>query len=103
MRGRWSGFSTELVAHEDRGGSRRPQRRVRERVSTRAGVSSSVRLKDETKDRAIKTIAAVRQHLYANLPDQKQDDDLRQYGFEPIEASGGRRRTTDPAPAPEQG
>jgi hypothetical protein len=94
---------TELIAHEVKQALDGLSHIIGERVNTRAALSSSVTLKDETKDSAIKTIAAVRQHLYANLPDQKQDDDLRQYGFEPIEASGGRRRTTDPALAPEQG
>lgn len=59
------------------------------RLSTRAELSRKVLFKAELIERALACIAAVRNHLYANLPLRRRDPDLRDYGFRPI-----RRRTT---------
>jgi hypothetical protein len=64
-----------------------------DRVSTRAELSREIALKDDVLDEAAATISAVRNHLYANLPERKTDPDLRDYGFRPVRA--GRRAAQD--------
>lgn len=90
---------TELVAREVNGAHDGLARLLGTRVDTRADLSRRVEVKDETRERARRVIARVRNHLYANLPKQKKDPDLRQYGFRPVVTSR-RRRTTDPSPPP---
>ncbi len=70
------------------------------RVETRTALATKSKASDATIKRAEKILTRVRQHLYANLPDQKQDSGLRAYGFEPIAAGGGRPKKAPPAPAP---
>lgn len=72
---------------------------INSRHGTRAELSRAVTLKGETLTEANAVITFVREHLYANLPDGKQDDDLRDYGYRPLKRST-RSRKTDPAPAP---
>ena len=60
------------------------------RVETRALLANKAKASDATTKRAQKILTRVRQHLYANLPDQKQDHGLGVYGFEPISFAGGR-------------
>lgn len=55
-----------------------------ERFATRAEFSRKVVVKDSTLSEARASIAAVRNHLYANLPSRKRDPDLRNYGFRPL-------------------
>ena len=64
---------------------------IGDRLGSRAALSKAVTVKGETLDEARKVITAVRNHLHANLPDRKQDDDLRDYGFTP-QNPGGRPR-----------
>lgn len=64
---------------------------IGDRLGSRAALSKAFTVKGETLDEARKVITAVRNHLHANLPDRKQDDDLRDYGFTPHQP-GGRRR-----------
>ena len=58
------------------------------RLDTRASLSQAVATKNETLDEAQAVISAVRSHLYANLPERKNDPDLRLYGFRPLALSG---------------
>jgi hypothetical protein len=69
------------------------------RVTSRAELSRKVELKDTTVKAAEKTITAARQHLYANLPNQKQDSDLRTYGFRPLEPGRRPKKKKSDAPA----
>jgi hypothetical protein len=87
---------------------------VGERVTSRADLRRAVAAKDESLTDALGVLSAVRAHLYANLPDRKEDDDLRDYGFTPVQmgARGARKQDDDeededrereepkPAPAP---
>lgn len=65
---------------------------IGDRLGSRAALSKAVTVKGETLDEARKVITAVRNHLHANLPDRKQDDDLRDYGFAPHKPGGRRPR-----------
>lgn len=68
--------------------------------AARAELARGYTLKDATLDEAERTIAAVRQHLYANLPERRVDDDLYDYGFRPVQPGGGRpKRAKGDAPA----
>ncbi|AKT37470.1 hypothetical protein [Chondromyces crocatus] len=62
-----------------------------EREATRGELSRSYAVKQATIDEAVSSIAAARQHLYANLPDRKVDRNLYDYGFRPIHVTTGRR------------
>jgi hypothetical protein len=72
---------------------------VAARLGTRADLSRAVSLKDKTLDEARAVISAVRSHLYANMPDRKQDVGLRDYGFRPLRAAGGRPKVVAKDPA----
>lgn len=70
------------------------------RIGTRADFSQAVTVKGETMSEAQAVISAVREHLYANLPNRKWDDRLRNYGFRPLKP-GRRKAGPPPDTAPE--
>ena len=74
-------------------------RLITARHGTRAEFSQAASVKGDTMTEANGVISAVREHLYANLPNRKQDERLRDYGYVPLKP-GRRSRKTDPAPAP---
>ena len=80
---------TPLVSSEVSAAHNRLGAILGERVSTRAELSREIALRDDVVDEAAATISAVRNHLYANLPERKTDPDLRDYGFRPVRS--GRR------------
>ena len=80
---------TPLVASEVSEAHTRLAAILGDRLSTRADLSRAIALKGDMLDEATATISAVRNHLYANLPQRKTDPDLRDYGFRPVRA--GRR------------
>lgn len=59
-------------------------RLVSARIGTRAELSQTIEIKNETRAEAESVLADVREHLYANLPNGKKDTRLRQYGYRPI-------------------
>jgi hypothetical protein len=61
------------------------------KAATRAELARGYTVKAATLKEALSVLVAVRQHLYANLPNRKQDDDLIDYGFRPIAVSTGRK------------
>jgi hypothetical protein len=61
------------------------------KASTRAELARGYTVKTATLKEGLSVLTAIRQHLYANLPNRRQDDDLIDYGFRPIAPSGGRR------------
>lgn len=75
---------------------------VGERLTSRADLTRAVSAKDETVLEAVGALSAARAHLYASLPDRKQDDDLRDYGFDPSGRASGRKggEPDEPKPAP---
>ncbi len=91
---------TPLVAREVERARDALTRVLGTRTTTRASLSRGITVKDKTRDEALKLIAAVREQLYANLADRKQDDDLRDYGFRPIEVGGRPSREEKPEPEP---
>lgn len=105
---------TAFIASEVRRAHESLQGVMGERIASRANLSRVVSAKDETLNAAESVLTAVRGHLYANLPGRKQDDELREYGFTPIEPSGrgkggggaggsegGVRKPVEPEPKPE--
>lgn len=67
-------------------------------TSSRADLSRAVSLKDSTLGEARAVLTAIREHLYANLPNRRLDDDLRDYGFRPVALGVGKRRDDDTDP-----
>lgn len=61
-----------------------------DRVASRAELSRRVDVRSNVLSESLAAIAAVRNHLYANLPDRKRDANLRDYGFRPIRSGGSR-------------
>lgn len=67
-----------------------------DRTTTRATLSRKAGVKNDVMIEARSSIAAVRNHLYANLPRGKQDRDLHEYGFIPTKTRGAARSGTEP-------
>lgn len=73
-------------------------RLINQRLGTRAELSQTVSVKNKTLDEAESVLTDIREHLYANLPEGKQDPALRKYGYRPLVRRSTAKDPAEPNP-----